>query len=405
MILMWTKKGVALLCIGFLLLFSGLVVKSYQIVVFSVFIFSFLTISSFSLRKPEINAARLLTDEKLFEDGETEIKLQMSGKGFLEIRDVLPKFVRIKHGTNRALFFLEKHKTYVLSYTVECPLRGMYPIGPINVRCDDTFSLFYNEKNINSVSEMVVFPKIENIKEVAVRSRTPRVMPGVIPVHMPGRGSEFYSMRDYVSGDPFKDINWKIYSRMRKMMVIQRIMETSSDITIILDAREASGVGSVLSNPLVYSARGVASLSSFFLRRRNNIKLVIYAADIKMVAPGYGERHLYKILNILAGTVSMGDMPLQGVVNTVLSRLTPKSPVILVSSLENDDSIKNAVKEITGRGFYLIILSPSPPDLSVLLKLERENLISMLRGYNACVLDWEPDVPLSQTLEMIPLRR
>ena len=402
---MWTKKGIVSLCIGFSLLFSGLVVKSYQVVVFSVFIFSFLTVGSFSLRKPEINANRVLTNEKLFEDGETEIKLRISGKGFLEVRDVLPKFVKVKHGTNRVEFFLEKDKTYVLNYTIECPLRGVYSAGPITVRNIDPFSLFYYEKNIDTISEIVVFPKIENIKEVAVRSRTPRVTPGVIPVHMPGRGLEFYSMRNYVSGDPFKDINWKVYSRMRKLMVIQRIMETSSDITLILDTREVSGVGSVLSNPLVYSARAVASLSSFFLRGRNNVRLVIYGDDIKMLAPGYGERQLYKILNILAGTAGSGDMPLQGVVNTVLRHLTPKSPIILVSSLENDDSIKDAVKEITSRGFSLIILSPSTPELSTLLKLERENLISILRGYNACVLDWEPDVPLSQTLEMISLRR
>jgi uncharacterized protein (DUF58 family) len=222
---------------------------------------------------------------------------------------------------------------------------------------------------------------------------------------MPGRGLEFYSMRDYVSGDPFKDINWKIYSRMRKLMVIQRIMETSSDITLILDAREISCVGNVLSNPLVYSARAVASLSSFFLRGRNNIRLVIYGDDIKMVAPGYGERQLYKILNILAGTTGSGNMPLQGVVNTVLRHLTPKSPIILVSSLEDDNSIKGAVKEIAGRGFSLIILSPSPTGLGTLLKLERENLISALRGCNAQVLDWQPNVSLPQTLEMISLRR
>jgi len=215
---MWTKKGIVSLCIGFSLLFSGLVVKSYQVVVFSVFIFSFLTVGSFSLRKPEINAARVLTNEKLFEDGKTDIKLRMSGKGFLEVRDVLPKFVKVRHGTNRVKFFLEKNKTYVLSYTVECPLRGVYSAGPVTVRSDDPFSLFYYEKNIDNISEIVVFPKIENIKKVAVKSRTPRVMPGVIPVHMPGRGLEFYSMRNYVSGDPFKDINWKIYSRTRKLL-------------------------------------------------------------------------------------------------------------------------------------------------------------------------------------------
>lgn len=402
---MWTKKGIILFCFGFSLLFSGLAVKSYQIVVFSVFIFSFLAVGSFSLRKPEINADRVLTNEKLFEDGKTDIKLRMSGKGFLEVRDALPKFVKIKHGANRVKFFLEKNKTYVLSYTIECPLRGVYSAGPVTVRSDDPFSLFYYEKNIDNISEIVVFPKIENVKKVAVRSRTPRVMPGVIPVHMPGRGLEFYSMRNYVSGDPFKDINWKIYSRTRKLMVIQRIMETSSDVTIILDAREISGVGSVLSNPLVYSARAVASLSSFFLRRRNNLRLVIYSDDIKMMPPGYGERQLYKILNILAGTVSRGDMPLQGVVNTILRHLTPKSPIILVSGLENDDSIKNAVREITGRGFYLIMLSPSPLNPGTLLKVERENLVSTLRGYNACVLDWQPDIPLSQAMEMISLRR
>lgn len=410
---MWTEKGLLFLAFGALLLFLALILKSFSLIIFSVFIFSFLAVGAFSIPKSRVRVKRELSATKLFEEGTTEAKLSVTGKGFVELKDELPKVFKIRAGNNCDTLLLSATKSQVLNYTLECPLRGVYQIGPLRVRAEDPFGLFYKETTLESFSELMVFPKIEELKELKLHAVRPRAIPGTLPVKYPGRGTEFFSMRDYVIGDPFKDINWKVYSRLRKLMVIQRELETTSDITLILDARAITGSGYVSSNPLLYSARAVAALSSFFLRRRCNVSLITYGKDIETLSLGYGEKQLYKILCALAGIKPEGNTAFRAVGKTLFSLATPQSLVILVSSLEQDETLRPGVKEVCDRGFSLMILTPSPLKLArklssetlEILGLEREVLLAELQTRGAEVIDWDPSMPLSPMLEVIELKR
>ena len=74
---------------------------------------------------------------------------------------------------------------------------------------------------------------------------------------------------------------------------------------------------------------------------------------------------------------------------------------------ERDQSA--AIRHLAGKGHEVIVLSPSSIDLERLvsriprmsyevLKLERQNRLTAISGYGAKVIDWMPDVELSQAL-------
>ncbi|MDI6855195.1 MAG: DUF58 domain-containing protein [Candidatus Thermoplasmatota archaeon] len=406
---MWTEKSILICVLGILLIFLALILKNFSLATFAVFIFSMLVVGAFTIRKPNLKVTRELSTEKLFEEGSAEITLYIKGKGTVELKDELPKVFALREGNNCATSILEPAKSYVFKYSVECPLRGVYTIGPLSVRTEDPFSMFYKESRLDIISELIVFPKIEELKEFEVRAVVPRMIPGTIPIKYPGRGLEFFSMRDYVSGDPFKDINWKVYSRLGKLMVVQRELETISDVTIILDARSITGTGYINANPLVYSARACASIAAFFIRRRCNVGLITYSNAIKSLAPGYGERQLYKILCALAEIKSDGSIGFSSVARSLVSIATPQSVIILISSLEEDDSLKQGVKEICDRGYSLTVLTPSALELErglaleslEILKLEREILVTGLKECGAEVIEWRASLPLAPVLEVM----
>ncbi|MEW6069659.1 MAG: DUF58 domain-containing protein [Candidatus Thermoplasmatota archaeon] len=406
---MWTEKSILICALGILLIFLALILKNFSLATVAVFIFSMLAVSAFSVRKPNLKLARELSTEKVFEEGSAEIALYIEGKGVVELKDELPKVFALKEGNSCATVILESDKRYVLKYAVECPLRGVYTIGPLRTRSEDPFSNFYKEDQLDVFSELMVFPKIEELKEFEVRAVVPRMIPGTIPIKYPGHGLEFFSMRDYVTGDPFKDINWKVYSRLRKLMVIQRELETISDITIILDARSVTGTGYINANSLVYSARACASITSFFIRRRCNVGLITYSNTLKTLAPGYGERQLYKILCALAEVQSNGNIGFSSVASSLPSIATPQSVIILISSLEEDGSLKEGIKEICDRGFSVVVLTPSALELErrltaenlEFLRLEREVLLSELKECGAEVIEWSPTAPLAPILEVM----
>jgi len=142
-----------------------------------------------------------------------------------------------------------------IRYVLRCPLRGHYTIGPVSLRHRNTFNLGVDEMRVDHHSDVIVFPQVKDVEEAFLRSRTPKMYTGATTLRTPGQGSEFYSLREYVPGDPFKSINWKAYARTGDLMVNEKCRDAVTDVFILLDAREIARIGTVLKNPLEVGVR------------------------------------------------------------------------------------------------------------------------------------------------------
>ena len=83
--------------------------------------------------------------------------------------------------------------------------------------------------------------------------------------------------------------------------------------------------------------------------------------------------------------------------------------MIIMSPLEDDPTVVNAIRDLRSRNFDVTILSPSSLEFEFdarrldrtgyeVLKTERDILLSELRGLGANVMDWEPDMLLNTAL-------
>ena len=255
---------------------------------------------------------------------------------------------------------------------------------------------------------MVVLPQIEEIEGVDMSTDFPKMYQGAMPIRRIGTSGEFYGIREYFPGDDFKNINWRVFGRTRKLMVNQFEREDISDIMIVLDAREITGTGTVLRNPLNYSCRAVASLVSFFLRSRNRVGLITYGETVNVIPPDTGERHLYRILTALAEVKPTGSLGLHTILGD-LRNFTPRSPVMVVSTLESDPTSTVALREITAREFKLTVIAPDTldydrdsaiisPTVYFTASASLDNKISEARSLGARAMRWNPDNVLSTSL-------
>ena len=162
-------------------------------------------------------------------------------------------------------------------------------------------------------------------------------------------------------------------------------------------------------NSLVYSTRAAASLSQYFLSRRDSVGLVVYSDEIVSVDRDTGKKQLYVLLTKLAGAIAKGNTPLKVVTNRIMPHINRGSPIIILSPLEDDPTIVDAVRDLRARNFDVTVLSPSSLEFEFdakrldrtgyeVLKTERDILMSELRGLGAFVMDWEPDMMLNTAL-------
>jgi len=192
-------------------------------------------------------------------------------------------------------------------------------------------------------------------------------------------------------------------------MINEKCRDAVTDVYIILDSRDISRIGTVLKNPLEMGTVAAASIASFFLKRRDSVSLSIYDDKLSYLQPDTGDKQYFKILSSLAGVTPKGEMPLQAVTNSIAPRFSRGSPVFVITSAEGDGTVPHAVRDLVGRGHEVNILSPSSIDFERLvsriprmsyevLRLERSNRMTGLAGFGAQVIDWMPDMELSQAL-------
>lgn len=417
---MWTKKAIVVVSAAIMLTIFGLIFRNLPLIMVSAALLCYTTISIIANRLSMIEPRRQLSNEKIFEDGTVKTELRLDNKGgktgFLEVRDKLPAEFDLVRGSNYTYLNLPPHGKSRMRYTIKCPIKGVYHIGPVQVRTHDPFNMFFKELKAEYDTTLTVFPQTREVKELYIKSKQPKMYPGEMRVKMPGPGYEFFSIREYVPGDPFKNINWKAYASTGKLLVNEHERESVSDITIVFDSRFVSNYGMTSDNANLYGSRAAATLTNFFLKRRDSVQLVIYSDRVQTIKKGSGQKQLFEILTALAGADPKGNIPLSGIVEVAIPYMPRHSPVIIISSLDDDTSIRKAVSTMIVLEFDVTIISPSSIDFEIMarekdttlpqihpiaydvLRLERDILLDEVRGYGVRVVDWKPEMPLMQVL-------
>ena len=117
-----------------------------------------------------------------------------------------------------------------------------------------------------------------------------------------GQGREFDRLREYVSGDDYRQISWKATARQRKPIVRQFRVERSQDVLFCLDRghRMAARVG-----PLTRADHAVnaAVLAAYYCNRaEDRTGLLSFSASVDLgISQGRGAAHLAALTRFATG--------------------------------------------------------------------------------------------------------
>jgi uncharacterized protein (DUF58 family) len=121
---------------------------------------------------------------------------------------------------------------------IEVPLtfarRGVYTLGPAEVRVADPFGLLRFAKRNRETTEVVVYPQIYELRGFPLRG-------GNVEAGTTGsrgrRGEEFANLREYRRGDDRRHIHWKSLARTGQLFVKEFSLQAPRRHTVALDLR------------------------------------------------------------------------------------------------------------------------------------------------------------------------
>ncbi len=197
-------------------------------------------------------------------------------------------------GADLLLGPLEPGVTARAAYRLPTEKRGIVRIGPLDVVVTDPFGVASSATTAAPISELTVFPWVDDIVPVPHTSGDDPHAGADHPSALGRSGEDFYALRPYVVGDDLRRVHWKSTARRDELMVRQDELPWQGRVTVLLDVRRSGHTAESLE--LAVSA--AASVVTASWKRRDLVRLITTdGTDLGFAA---GTAHAEAIMEFLA---------------------------------------------------------------------------------------------------------
>lgn len=131
-------------------------------------------------------------------------------------------------------FILNPREKKELKLTMPFPHIGRFKVVISKIRFYGFIDSLYLYKNAKWKEELLITPKIYEINDYKIDTSNPFFL---VNYHVPCkiRGGEFNDVREYIPGDPIKNIHWKLSAHSNTLMTRIINADAVSGITVYLD--------------------------------------------------------------------------------------------------------------------------------------------------------------------------
>jgi len=328
------------------------------------------------------------------------------------IQDRVPQGLERIEGASSLICSMPFGSRQLLSYRLLANT-GLHTFTGARLKATDPFGLFEARLTVPGDRALLVRPAIQKLRRLYLRPQRVGAQAGAYSARVGGPGIEFYGIRSYSPGDPWRWISWKVSGRFPGNLFINEFeQDRMAQVGLIVDARSRSNAGPGEQSALAHSIQAAASFSELLLSQGNQVGLLVYGGHLDWTVPGTGKVQRERILHALA-RASHGQSQIFDQLRHLPSRLfPPHTQLILFSPLLRTD-VPDLLR-LRARRYPLLVISPDQvalearslpdrPDADLALRLARVEQAAISRRLaHAGVfrLLWDTTVPFEQLTEM-----
>ena len=324
----------------------------------------------------EVTYTRRLSQQRVFIGEELTLAVTLTNRkplplGRVRVEDDLPESLEVSDAemgasaspNTRTLLHRTSMSWYERirwAYKVRPTERGLYHLGPANLRSGDLFGFFSSEAHVPERDILLVYPRVLPLPELGIPALRPlgESRGGMRIFQDPARPS---GIREYRRGDPLKTVDWKATARMQRMQV--RTFEPSSAMTMVVavgietTARYWEGYSPVNLERVITTA---ASVATHAFESRHMLGLFSNGTPILSdrpmdVAPSRAPDQLTVVLEALATIRPMARGPMSARLMEHARRFPMGTTIVLVAALILRELV-DTLSSLKAQGFELAVI-------------------------------------------------
>ena len=296
----------------------------------------------------------------------------------LRIIDELPAQIQRR---NFSLFLLLKgQEKETLSYMVRPAERGEYFFHDINTFIKSPLALVVR-RSIEAAEKMVkVYPSYFSLRQFELIAWSNSFAEsGSRKIRKIGHSLEFEQIREYVTGDDIRSINWKATGRKGGQLMVNSFTdERSQQVYCIIDK------GRIMKMPfegmtlLDHAINATLILSRVALLKQDKAGLVTFAENIGHFLPA--DRKITQMANILEALYNQETKFLESdyekLYAHVRARITQRSLIVLFTNFESLSGLERQLPYLRGiaRNHLVLVVFFENTELSQLIEMPADSL-------------------------------
>lgn len=334
----WVFAGIIIL---FIFAYSSqvlfLIARLLTFVFFLLMLLDYIVLFS---KKNGITAARHLPDR--FSNGDENsvhisIGNRYSFKTVVKIIDELP--VQFQHRDFLLQRTMNEGEDASIQYVVKPLERGEYKFNDVNVFVSSPLRLVIRRFRFNASQTIKVYPSYLSLRKFDLIAYSNKLSEsGSRRIRKLGQSVEFEQIREYVTGDDIRTLNWKATARKGgQLMVNNYTDERSQQVYCIIDK------GRVMKMPfegmtlLDYAINATLMLSRVALLKQDKAGLITFSETIGHVLAA--DRRMGQMNNILEALydqrTQFGESDYEKLYALVRTRITQRSLIVLFTNFES----------------------------------------------------------------------
>lgn len=281
-----------------------------------------------------------LTPEKLSNGDENELKIIL--ENYYPYEAKLRVIDEIPHQFQRRdiSFYLSipSGDTHSIKYSLRPVKRGEYSFGSVNVFASTSLGFLARRFRFSSDKTVPAYPSYIQMRKYELLAISNRLVDtGIKKIRRIGHNMEFELIKDYVSGDDIRTVNWKATARRQHLMVNHYQDERSQQVYSLIDK------GRVMQMPfdgmslLDYAINATLVISNIAIKKSDKAGLLTFQDKIGVLLPASkNTNQMGKILEVLYNQkTAYRETDFSIVHNYIRRKITQRSLLLLYTNFES----------------------------------------------------------------------
>ncbi|WP_298764041.1 DUF58 domain-containing protein [uncultured Polaribacter sp.] len=290
-----------------------------------------------------------------------ELPFQFQKRDFIFPLDVLPNQVKT--------FF----------YDVKPTERGVYNFGETNIYTNTPLQLATKKYVLGQAVVLKCYPSFLKFKNFDFKAfHNNAISYGTKKIRRIGHSLEFEQIKEYVSGDDIRTLNWKATAKRNQLMVNQYVEEKSQPVYTIIDKGRAMQMQFNGLSLLDYAINATLAISNIILRKQDKAGMLSFSKKLEDLVVAEKRNSQMRLISeaLYNLKTDFSESDFGGLYNVVKRKITHRSLLIVFTNFETMDGLNRQINYLRAlaKNHLVLVVFFKNTALNALINSKTDNL-------------------------------